>query len=135
MRPIKFRVWHSIQKEWVNLDESFFLIAVETGEVCKISGGNSWNCTLFGYVPVQFTGLLDRNGKEIYEGDIFECIGFDGESLRGVVEFKDGAFKVVFQNGFICFLEMLIVQPSTKLIGNKFENPEFYFEKCPKEKK
>lgn len=41
-------------------------------------------------VKIRFTGLLDKNEKEIYEGDIVEF-----QSIKGIVEFVDGAFEVV----------------------------------------
>jgi len=50
-RPIKFRVWDNRWGNWVGEFEAKFLNNPE-------------------YTCQQFTGLLDKNGKEIYEGDI-----------------------------------------------------------------
>lgn len=54
-RPIKFRVWSF-------LDKSFHYFSIEEGYPQGIAGGVS--------EPQQYTGLKDKNNKEIYEGDV-----------------------------------------------------------------
>ena len=63
----------------------------------------------------QFTGLKDKNGKEIYEGDILTD---EFESI-GVVEWRDGAFVVNFQITD-CFDDLYQMWS----IGNIHDNPE-----------
>lgn len=88
MREIKFRAWDDSISKMISWEEllsvtvdgrSFFgLQSILKGE------GYHYNLE-------QFTGLHDKNGKEIYEGDIVSFSGFDH---RGVVQFARGVYGV-----------------------------------------
>ena len=69
----------------------------------------------------QYTGLHDKNGKEIYEGDIVEN---PGNKEKYKVAFKDDAFVVMFPTGRYYYLydENIFIE----IIGNIFENPELF---------
>lgn len=67
----------------------------------------------------QFTGLHDKNGKEIYEGDILE----DTLGRKKLVEYyKDGFWLNASLEGAEWCLRQ--VNSSSKIIGNIYENPE-----------
>lgn len=67
MREIKFRAWDKINKEWNNT----FLFDKD-GKIFASGRDYEDGINTFNLELMQFTGLLDKNGKEIYEGDIVE---------------------------------------------------------------
>jgi len=72
MREIKFRIWVEADKEFL---EDFSIIGLDIfGEMTVVCGarGETWSEPLekCGLIIMQWTGLLDKSGVEIYEGDI-----------------------------------------------------------------
>lgn len=65
----------------------------------------------------QFTGLHDKNGNDIYEGDIIR-----NESCKGIVVYKNGAF--VLDLGKSCGCVYLFLLDSLLVIGNIYDNKD-----------
>ena len=91
MRPLKFRAWDKKLKEWVSPDA----VSITLSGVPMAPYETWMKHNLADLVVSQFTGLLDRHGKEIWEGDIVKWDDTDfGEFAAETcpIEFKDGSF-------------------------------------------
>ena len=124
MREIKFRVWDGQSMEQIRP-----LWFEELGcyhDDCFSKSAKEINCTL-----MQYTGLKDKNGKEIYEGDIIQAPTMWHQSDLWVICWDDhhAKFTSVNKMGFpeIAQTQELSTHGCTKfaeVIGNIHENPE-----------
>lgn len=111
-RIIKFRVWDGLNKKmsyWTMND----LCTWDTKEE-KPSAFYEW---------MQSTGLLDKNGKEIYEGDILEC-----ESMRDMIELgwstgeaTDNGYGMIWSTSKNLITKQDGISDRFKIIGNIYE--------------
>ena len=132
-REIKFRAWHKEEdKMYLNLQTGFNSHA--------IGGQYLEECfTDSDLELMQYTGLKDASGKEIYEGDIVEfnqcrdergyvwiSLYNDFRVWAGVMEFQDGRFHIA-KSIYLRKASAKITMGNAdkkKIIGNIYENPE-----------
>ena len=111
-QPIKFRAWSVEHKKMLPVHDAKFV----NGEMIGAKGVG-WDDTV---AVMQFTGLLDKNGKEIYEGDLLKI------SMQGDVQTSPFVVEnlwdlhVGMENGD----PYLRIDDTGEVIGNIYENPE-----------
>jgi uncharacterized phage protein (TIGR01671 family) len=95
-RPIKFRVYNTKQNKWVHGPDNEVNLFGET----ILLGGFMQNvptAELNDCVALQYTGLNDKNGKEIYEGDILKIHYDVGGDVIGQVLYEADHGGYIFQ--------------------------------------
>ena len=114
----RFRAWLKEDKEMIDVDEMHF----KNGELDFIGNGITWMYKKSDIVLMQSTGFKDKNGKEIFEGDIVDS---EDGILSGVVEFRpDLGMFVSTLIKYNNFERLCNVASSRKIIGNIWEHPE-----------
>lgn len=115
----RFRALDKKFKEMVQVDALVF-----DEQIIKVTykNGNVAKEDLKNYVLMQSTGLSDKNGKEIFEGDI---IGIRDGLLNGVVEFNiDLGMWTNSLLRYNNFERLCSIADSREIIGNIWEHPE-----------
>lgn len=109
-RLIRFRAWD-------DKSNTMHLSPVETWHLGGWLDAHRWGLETGDTHLMQFTGLLDKNGREIWEGDIVE-----NNDLKFLVHWKESGFFLRNEKGqeFI----MLSEHPHSEVIGNVWENPD-----------
>ena len=125
MREIKFRIWDKMTKKFITLENYRDLGAITAhidgtmffSSHYRFSGSMMIQCDTF--IPCQYTGIKDRNGKEIYEGDILLWDNKTDEQDANIppVKFVDGSFRC----GDYCLFDLDL--DAMYVIGNIYENP------------
>lgn len=121
-RPIKFRAWDENKKQMIfgGSITAWLQAFLEQGR--PRSGGVRQTIHKDLHF-LQFTGLTDKNGKEIYEGDV---VGHDTVEYKddfAEVKFVDGCFYAEFRYDGRTWFE-LVSRDRIIVIGNIYENPE-----------
>ena len=70
----------------------------------------------------QYTGLTDKNGKRIFEGDIVSLVKHDGLIYK--VVYVPCRYELVNSKGVNCFVLDIYKSENIEVIGNIYDNPE-----------
>ncbi len=121
MREIKFRAWDGKENEMLYAEEFPIYHEFDNGlHSGKFAGNGDW----YQLELMQFTGLQDKNGVDIYEGDI----------LKITSSMATGIFNVFYFMGSFCWrfnmeatgspLYPNLIGMTKEIIGNIHQNPE-----------
>ena len=123
MRKPKYRAWDTkfekmyedkyIGKHWDDWDLQTLFPSGDKAECVLIDGKR--------IILMQYTGLKDKNGKEMYEGDIIEHDPNPEDYTRDIIVFNEGAFSLKNDDN----LNSLEYE-EFKVIGNIYENPDIW---------
>lgn len=128
MRTIKFRGQRLDNRQWIYGD----LITFQNDyEICDHNTIDGSRYEVSPETVGQFTGLSDKNGKEICEGDIIEVLRLNSKPCRHIVRYNDetGSYcQFAMSNGeltsFGTLWQSYIIEHNKVIIGNIHDNPE-----------
>jgi uncharacterized phage protein (TIGR01671 family) len=136
-RELKFRVWDNEYKQWTSYSEyqslpDDFIRYTDCNPLFELRGRDGEQQR---FVVEQYTGLNDKNNKEIYEGDIVKTIYTDKpESSIGdiIFTYEVGAYRVRCKNQLLPIVTYRVVNGSPQglmnvadeVVGNIHQNSE-----------
>jgi len=119
MREIKFRAWDHQNNSMFYPHEIYFDEGLKNIRALDTMANYIENGRPR-FMLMQYTGLRDRNGREIYEGDIVEQQSeWDRITVRGEIVFSRGIFVVRD-----CGCQEHLLNETAEVIGNIYENTE-----------
>ena len=130
MRKIKFRAWDKEDGRWASEDWELYIDL--DGKLWGRFNDGKWTEVSHLFEIMQYTGLTDKNGKEIYEGDIIKyqgCFSFDYDDKDEMIEevkFVNGAFTPIYlsERELHSYDDELMIVEDIEVIGNIYENKE-----------
>lgn len=137
MRQIKFRAWDTKDKKYLFSDKQEFICTTHQngfgvtipfdidGFIDSVQGIDWSDADLITgrYELEQFTGTYDKNGKEIYEGDIIQT-DIGAREIGWNNEYSRFGFRENVRDGFYTFCRL----SNFEVIGNIHENEELLHE-------
>jgi len=129
MREIKFRAWDKKEREMYTpkgLDDCYFYINNSDGKLHWVNHPDFEDEPMTNYELMQYTGLKDKNGKEIFEFDIVKYrnylfyIRWSHDNYGYIFDWVKGWNPKITWEG--------ILNGECEVIGNRYETPDLLLE-------
>ena len=118
MREFLLRGKRTDNGEWITDSETY----IRDGDGIWLSDEKLNVVTVIPETVGQYTGLTDKNGKRIFEGDIVSLVKHDGLIYK--VVYVPCRYELVNSKGVNCFVLDLYKSENIEVIGNIHDNPE-----------
>lgn len=132
MREIKFRAWDKKEKmmffignekPYYSCEHQNWCFNVDFNQKEEVENRLTWDVNSDDWEIMQYTGLKDKNGKEIYEGDIIKCKSYTTEKIFTWPNVL-GMTGCGCHDGWGYEIPDEMEEGNIKIIGNIYENPE-----------
>ncbi len=110
MREIEFKAWSTVERKMLSWNELLDIDLRDTFVAPKATG----------LILMQYTGLKDKNGAKIYDGDIISIQG-DLKNFISKIEWKQEISSFIIEDYGVLNIDIL---DFIQVIGNIYDNPE-----------
>jgi uncharacterized phage protein (TIGR01671 family) len=127
VREFKFRAWDRNRGRWINVGRFYDVTnsIQSTAYTSELYPTYEHDEMKLDVVLMQYTGLKDKNGRDIYEGDILEIPLFEPSRMQ--ITFIEGAFCLADKSGeYSADIHYIhhADREQAEVIGNIYEHPE-----------
>jgi len=133
MREIKtkFRAWDKKDKRLIYDKQVFIPLRVTNVGIFKLNPSKKEETWLLiddesRFDLMQHTGIKDKNGIDIYEGDVVKSFAHDDEYHNYIIQFQRGGFVVQSEYGLCAYVDIF---NNYEVIGNIYETPDLFVKK------